>query len=46
MTVTFAREYLRRGRHKIGDVDMRQVALRRLENRPELPKFYRRQGQD
>ena len=43
MTVEFAREYLRRVQHKIGELDMREVALRRLENRPELPKFYRRQ---
>ena len=43
MTVTFAREYLRRVQHKIGELDMREVELRRLENRPELPKFYRRQ---
>lgn len=43
MTVTFAREYLRRMQHKIGELDMHEVALRRLENRPELPKFYRRE---
>jgi hypothetical protein len=41
--VEFAREYLRRVQHKIGDLDMREVELRRLETRPELPKFYRRQ---
>jgi hypothetical protein len=43
MTVTFAREYLRRVQHNIGELNMREVELRRLENRPELPKFYRRQ---
>ena len=43
MIVEFAREYLRRVQHTIGELDMREVALRRLENRPELPKFYRRQ---
>jgi hypothetical protein len=41
-TVKFAREYLRRVQRKIGELDMREVELRRLENRPELPKFYRR----
>jgi hypothetical protein len=43
MTVEFAREYLRRVQHKIGELDIREVELRRLENRPEVPKFYRRQ---
>jgi hypothetical protein len=43
MTVKFAHEYLRRVQHKIGALDMREVELRRLENRPELPKFYRRE---
>ncbi|HLK07808.1 MAG TPA: hypothetical protein VKV30_07705 [Candidatus Angelobacter sp.] len=42
-TVEFAREYLRRVQHKIGELDMREVELRRLENRPELPKFYRQE---
>jgi hypothetical protein len=42
-TVEFARQYLRSVQHKIGELDMREVELRRLENRPELPKFYRRQ---
>jgi hypothetical protein len=42
-TVEFAREFLQRSKLKIGDRDMREVELRRLENRPELPKFYRRQ---
>lgn len=42
MTVEFAREYLRRVQHKTGELNMREVELRRLENRPELPKFYRR----
>jgi len=41
--VEFARQYLRGVQHKIGELDMREVELRRLENRPELPKFYRRQ---
>jgi len=41
-TVEFARHYLRGVQHKIGELDMREVELRRLENRPELPKFYRR----
>lgn len=43
MTVEFAREYLRRVQHKIGELDIQEVELRRLENSPELPKFYRRQ---
>lgn len=43
LTVEFAREYLRRVQHKMGELDMREAELRRLENRPELPKFYRRQ---
>jgi hypothetical protein len=43
MIMTFAREYLRRVQHKIGELDIDKVALRQLENRPELPKFYRRQ---
>lgn len=46
MTVEFAREYLRNVQQKRGEVDMREVELRRLENRPELPKFYRRQQSD
>lgn len=45
MTVEFAREYLRRVQHKIGELDIQEVELRRLENRPELPKFYRRHEQ-
>jgi hypothetical protein len=43
MAVEFAREYLRRVQLPMGGLDMREVELRRLENRPELPKFYRRQ---
>ncbi len=46
MTVEFAREYLRNVQQKRGEVDMREVELRRLENRPELPKFYRRKQSD
>jgi hypothetical protein len=34
MTVEFAREYLRRVQHKIGELDRREVELHRLENRP------------
>ena len=41
LTVEFAREYLRHVQHKMGELDLREVELRRLENRPELPKFYR-----
>jgi hypothetical protein len=43
-TVEFAREFLQRSKRKIAGRDMREVELRRLENRPELPKFYRRQS--
>jgi hypothetical protein len=42
-TVEFARQYLRGVQHKIGELDTREAELRRLENRPELPKFYRQQ---
>jgi hypothetical protein len=46
LTVEFAREYLRRIQHLTGGRDMREVELRRLENRPELPRFYRRPKPD
>jgi hypothetical protein len=45
-TVEFVRKFLQRSKRKIGGRDMREVELRRLENRPELPKFYRRQNSD
>jgi hypothetical protein len=37
----YARDYLHHMHRKIGDVDMGEVRLRHLENRPVLPKFYR-----
>ena len=46
MTVEFAREYLRNVQQKRGEVDMREVELRRLENRPGAAKVYRRQQSD
>ena len=45
-TVNFAREYLRRVQHTTSERNLREAELRRLENRPELPKFYRRQQPD
>jgi hypothetical protein len=42
-TRRYASDFLRRSKLKIGDADMRESALRYLENRPTLPKFYRRQ---
>lgn len=41
-TGRYAREYLRAMGRKIGTVDMREARLRHFENRPEIPKFYRR----
>ena len=38
----YARDYLRHMNRKIGDTDMGKARLRHLENRPALPKFYRR----
>jgi len=38
----YARDYLRHMHRKIGGVDMAEARLRHLENRPELPRFYRR----
>jgi hypothetical protein len=38
----YARDYLRHINRKIGDTDMGEARLRYLENRPTLPKFYRR----
>jgi hypothetical protein len=38
----YARDYLRHMNRKIGDTDMGEARLRHLENRPTLPKFYRR----
>jgi hypothetical protein len=38
----YALDYLRHVHRKIGDVDMGEARLRHLENRPTLPKFYRR----
>jgi hypothetical protein len=38
----YARDYLRHVHRKIGDLDMGEARLRHLENRPTLPKFYRR----
>ena len=39
---SYARDYLRHVHRKIGDLDMGKARLRHLENRPTLPKFYRR----
>jgi hypothetical protein len=38
----YSREYLRAIGRKIGGLDMPEVRLQHLENRPPLPKFYRR----
>jgi hypothetical protein len=40
----YAEEYLRSGARKIGETDWGEAMLRHLENRPALPKFYRRAG--
>lgn len=39
----YARDYLHNMHRKIGGVDMSEATLKHLENRPALPKFYRRQ---
>ncbi|QHN04763.1 hypothetical protein FTO74_16405 [Granulicella sp. WH15] len=41
LVADYARTYLRRSTMKMG-FDMKETTLRHLENRPELPKFYRR----
>lgn len=42
-TKRYARDYLRAMRHQNqAPFDMREATLRHLENRPSLPKFYRR----
>jgi hypothetical protein len=41
-TQHYAREYLHAMSHRVGTFDMREAKLRHLENRPDLPKFYRR----
>ncbi len=38
----YASDYLRRLQHNIGGANAREAGLRHLENRPTLPKFYRR----
>jgi len=38
----YAREYLHAISHRVGTFDMREAKLRHLENRPDLPQFYRR----
>lgn len=38
----YARDYLRNMHRKIGDLNPAEARLHHLENRPELPKFYRR----
>jgi hypothetical protein len=38
----YATQYLRHWHGKVGEPDRREVGLRHLENRPELPKFYRK----
>jgi hypothetical protein len=39
----YAKDFLRGMHRKPGEFDMREAKLRHLENRPNLPKFYRRQ---
>ena len=41
-TQQYAREYLHAMSHRVGTFDMREAKLRHLENRPDLPQFYRR----
>jgi hypothetical protein len=41
-TKHYAQEYLRAMSRKTGTFDRREAQLRHLENRPDLPKFYRR----
>jgi len=41
-TQHYAREYLHAMSHRVGTFDMREAKLRHLENRPDLPQFYRR----
>lgn len=41
-TKHYARQYLGYLRRKAGDSDMREAGLRHLENRPTLPRFFRR----
>ena len=38
----YAEEYLRSRERKIGETDWGEATLRHLENRPDLPRFYRR----
>jgi hypothetical protein len=38
----YAKDFLRNMHRKLGEFDMREAKLRHLENRPDLPKFYRR----
>ena len=38
----YARDYLRHMHRKIGGINLSEAKLRHLENRPELPQFYRR----
>jgi hypothetical protein len=40
----YAEEYLRSRDRKIGETDWAEATLRHLENRPDLPRFYRRGG--
>ena len=42
-TKHYAKQYLGYLRRKVGDLDMREAGLRHLENRPVLPKFFRRE---
>jgi hypothetical protein len=41
-TQHYARDYLRHSQQSFSGVDRRNMALRHLENRPDLPRFYRR----
>jgi len=38
----YASDFLRSMHRKLGEFDMSEAKLRHLENRPDLPKFYRR----
>jgi hypothetical protein len=44
-TQRYASEFLSDMNRKIGNLEMREVRLRHLENRPSLPKFYRRKSE-
>jgi hypothetical protein len=39
----YAKDFLRSMHRKLDDFDVREAKLRHMENRPDLPRFYRRQ---